>query len=103
MARRKKAKGPFDFESVYKTYPNKEGKLRGMRALKLMIKTAADYQRFAAAVENYCAVCRRDGRPRKYIKHWSTFVTSWEDYATPLPSEPPPAVDQIQRIVEGKL
>lgn len=102
----KKADTKFDFESIYARYPRKEGKKRGMDALKKTILTPEDYQRFSDAVDKYCAICRRDRREDRYIKHWSTFVTSWEDYADQGTSPPPPSspnADQLQRILKGEL
>lgn len=100
----------FDFESIYKTYPNKEGKKAGMEKLKKTIKTQAEFDAFKAALSNYLELCRRLGRIPLYVKQWKTFVGSWTDYLDPgiLPPEAPKDksgknLSQLERISKGQL
>lgn len=78
-----------DFEAVYKLYPRKEGKKAGMRLAKSKIRTSGELQLFEAAIRNYAALVVGDDYKR--IKHFSTFVGCWEDYAPGNWQTPPPA------------
>lgn len=97
----------FDFEALYKTYPNKEGKKRGMEILQKTIKTEEDYERFKAALANYIELCRRKGRiDAGYVKQWKTFVGNYEDYldSSLIPDEPKSTnLAQLERILKGDL
>ena len=69
----------FDFEAVYQNYPLKKGKSRGMKKIQREIKKPEDFERFSRAVENYAGEVKNT-EPR-FIKHFSTFVAEWEDWA----------------------
>lgn len=77
---KKAASVSFDFESVYKLYPKKEGKSKGMKKLKAQIKTQAQYENFTKAVKDYSSMCKREGKELRYIKQFYSFVGCWEDY-----------------------
>lgn len=75
----------FDLEVVYGRYPRKEGKADGMSRLKSMIKTQQDYDDFVKAVENYRRLVELEGRDKKMVKQFSSFVgvkgrEVWRDY-----------------------
>lgn len=70
-----------DFEAAYAAYPRKEGKTRGMETLRKTLKTQADLDDFLLAIGNYTHKCRVDEIEPKYVKHFSTFVNNWRDYA----------------------
>lgn len=70
----------FDFESIYKKYPKKEGKSRGFKILKVQIKTKEDYENIIKAIDNYSIYCSTNIKERKYIKHFSTFMGEWRDW-----------------------
>lgn len=95
----------FDFEAIYKRYPRKEGKKAGMAKLAKTITTNAEYHAFRVAVGNYVALCERENREYRYIKHWATFVSGWEDYAVAIPPAKPKTIlrNQIDRILKGTL
>jgi len=68
----------FNFEDIYQKYPRKAEKKKGMEKLHRSIKTNAQYDNFCKAVENYSgAVANTE---EKYIKMFSTFCNSWENY-----------------------
>lgn len=79
----KHSKSVFDFDSVYKTYPRKEGKAKGLALARTQIKTEADYQALARAIERYSKHVQDSGTEPKYIKHFSTFMGSWRDWLDP--------------------
>ena len=72
----------FDFEVIYKEYPRKEGKFKGMEYLKKHIKSAGAYAELATGVKNYAQAMASEGRDKQFILMWSTFCTNrrWQDY-----------------------
>lgn len=70
----------FDFESVYQDYPRKEGRSKGIDKLNREIKTPEDYALFSRAVKNYSKKVDELGAEKRFIKHFSTFVTEWRDH-----------------------
>jgi hypothetical protein len=97
----------FDFDALYVTYPNKEGKKVGMEKLRKIIITEKDYENFRLALANYLELCRIRGRiDGGFVKMWSTFVNNYEDYIDPsiVPSEPKSKnISQLERIAKGQL
>lgn len=71
----------FDFEAVYKAYPRKQGKSRGLTWLKTHIKTEKNYGLLLGAVKNYAAYCGAEIKDEQYIKHFSTWVKEWRDWS----------------------
>ena len=92
-----------DFDSLYARYPRKEGRKRGMEILRKSIKTEAEYQAFAGAMDNYLALCKREKREAKYLLHWKTFVNNWTDYLQEIEPAKPEALSQMERILKGDL
>jgi len=96
----------FDFDSVYQAYPRKEGKVEGMTRLRKRIRSAADFEKFAAAVRRYAGLCRTENRKREHILLWSSFVGTegaerWLDYAPATQpfrtmSDTPPSQSSLQ-------
>jgi hypothetical protein len=68
-----------DLEAVYRRYPRKEGKTKGMQTARRQIKTPADLADFGAAVDRYAR--EREGEESQFTKQFSTFVNCWRDYA----------------------
>lgn len=69
-----------DLLALYKTYPLKKGKTKGLAACKTQIKTPADYDALKLAIEKYRDECQREAKEPKHIKQFSTFMTCWRDY-----------------------
>ena len=67
-----------DFESIYKKYPRKMGKQRGMEKCRSQIKTMEDLQKLERAVDNYGRYVK--GTDDQFIKHFSTFMGCWRDW-----------------------
>lgn len=70
----------FDFDEIYKSYPRKAGKKKGIDICKRHIKTEESFSQLKRAVENYGRICAEHGTDSKYIKHFSTFMNCWEDF-----------------------
>lgn len=70
----------FDFEKIYGEYPRKEGKTAGMKKCPIEIKSDQDYKDLAKAVAAYSKTCREERREKKFIKHFSSFMSTWRDY-----------------------
>lgn len=85
----------FDFERLYESYPRKEGKKKGLEKAKAMVKTAAEYERLRLAIEAYAAKVRRERIEEKFVKHFATFMSCWEDYA-PNGAAPAQAVGETE-------
>ncbi len=67
-------------EFIYSRYPRKEGKSVGIKRLKTQIKNEKDLEDFGRAVDNYVDFCKRERRPKEFIKQFSTFITEWRDW-----------------------
>lgn len=68
----------FDFEALYKNYPLKLGKAKGLTTCRAKITTQEKYEQLRSAIANYTEHCR--DKEAKYIKHFSTFMNCWEDW-----------------------
>ena len=100
----------FDFQEIYRKYPRKRGKDRGLRACEKQIKTEADYRDLQTAVARYKESVRRDGTEMKFIKHFSTFMGDWRDWIDPetgggeIHESSPEAlrIERLAQLAEGK-
>lgn len=70
----------FDFDSLYKKYPLKKGKTRGIAACKREIKTPEDFSLLGKAIENYAREARAENTEPRFLKHFSSFMGCWRDY-----------------------
>lgn len=68
-----------DFDALYKIYPRKEGKKRGIEICKRQIKTQDDYNKLELAIKNYARIKKGS----EFIKHFSTFMNEWSDWLDP--------------------
>lgn len=98
----------FDFEALYRKYPRKEGKKRGLIRLRATIKSEAEFDAFRGAMEEYLSLCEKEQRPPQYVKHWATFVNNWTDYLTKdmavRKTTNKVIIDsQVKRIMDGTL
>lgn len=71
----------FDFDLIYKEYPRKEGKQKGIQICKREIKTIGDFELLFDAVKRYKAHVSNSKTEPKYIKHFSSFMASWRDWS----------------------
>lgn len=71
-------------ELIYsKHYPLKKGKSNGIDAAARDLKTEKDLVDFETAVVRYANECKVKGTHSEYIKHFSTFVSTWRDWLDP--------------------
>lgn len=69
-----------DFNILYQEYPRKVGKKAGLRLCKNAIKTPEALLAARKAVKRYSDYCRSNKVEPRFIKHFSTFMNSWEDW-----------------------
>lgn len=91
----------FDFEAIYLAYPGKQGKAKGIEALRKTIKSQHQYELVLKAAAAYADEERRfkaSGSKafRPEVPYFSTWVNQrrWEDFAkteTPKPDSTDPA------------
>lgn len=77
------ARRVFDFDSLYKKYPRKEGKQKGLAICKVQIKTDEDFNLLSKAIDQYTLHVQKNATEGKYIKHFSTFMNGWRDWVDP--------------------
>lgn len=90
-----------EIEELYKMYPNKKGKSKGLIKLCKDINTKDDLSLLTAAIQNYAAECKTNKTEVQYIKHFSTFANCWQDYIEPTLTAKPNW--QVVKLVNGKL
>ncbi len=96
-----RASRSFDFESIYQEYPRKLGKAKGLKIAEREIKTEADFDRLLIAVKRYAGHVRRENVEANYVKHFSTFMGSWQDWLDDdvgkfKPAQPPRPAPRIE-------
>lgn len=70
-----------EIEKLYEIYPRKIGKKKGLEKIKSILKSKPkSYEPIKKAIQNYSSYCALNKIEVQYIKHFSTFVTSWEDW-----------------------
>ena len=77
----------FDFEAVYKNYPRKVGKEKGIKSLKASIKTTEDFDALSKAILNYAKECELNATEPRFVKHFSSFVSVWRDFVDFIPAD----------------
>lgn len=105
-------------EIIYQLhYPLKKGKSAGIDAAAKQLKSEKDLMDFETAVTRYSIDCERKGTEAKYIKHFSTFVSTWRDWLdenagkatiTPIRQTKEQqafdhTADQARRVMAGEL
>lgn len=73
----------FDFDSLYKKYPRKDGKTKGIAACRVQIKSPEDFAALSLAVDRYAEHCKLTKTETRFIKHFSTFMSTWRDWLEP--------------------
>lgn len=92
-----------DFEILYRKYPRKLGKQKGIATCKAQIRGPEEFQALSLAIDRYAEHCRKNATEPRYIKHFSTFMHSWRDWLEAeagtflrLPEEEPEWVRQAK-------
>ena len=73
----------FDFEGLYLKYPRREGKTKGIDICKRTVKTQDHFNELSIAIQNYSNICEQKKTDPKYIKLFSTFMSTWRDWLDP--------------------
>lgn len=77
-------KPKFDFESVYKGYPLKVGKTKGLKICEREIRTQEDFTALGQAIARYSVWLSTDQNGFKPSpKHFCTFMAAWRDWVDP--------------------
>ena len=74
------AKASFNFDEVYDYYPRKEGRAKGIQWLKTHVKSEPKFRDVMTAVQCFSSQIEEEGREKKYIPLFSTWVKSYTDY-----------------------
>lgn len=77
-----------DFEQLYRLYPRKQGKKRGLEAAPRVIRSPEDFEAALGCVQVMAA--RWAGHDTVYCPQFDTFIRQerWRDETPPLPSSP---------------
>lgn len=67
----------FDFDYVWKRYPNKDGKKDALRHFNATVKTEKDYMDISRALDNYL---ESEKVKSGFIKNGSTWFNNWQDW-----------------------
>lgn len=86
-------KPSFDFDLVYKNYPNKKGKEPGFSRLPKLVYTQADFDALLLGVRNYALDQKRILKPGEFRPppaHFTTFINQrrWLEWQTPPDQSP---------------
>jgi len=100
--RKKKSKNlyPEEFETIYKSYPRREGKTQGFRVYEKEISSLDDLKQLTAAISNYRLA--KAGTEHKYLLHFKTFMNQWRDWlevTSPPDGTPPPRERTVDEIL----
>jgi hypothetical protein len=68
----------FDLESIYQTFPRKEGKSKGLKFLTTDLKNDIEVEQCKQASQNYAKA--KQGVEIKFIKLFQTWVSEWRDW-----------------------
>lgn len=92
--------GKFDFETLYKNYPRREGKTGGIKIAKREIKSPEDFEALSKAIDRYRKV--KSGSEPQYILLFSTFMGSWRDWLDPDAGKVVVTKPQAQQVIQEK-
>ena len=68
------------FESIYRLYPKKMGKSKGLQKYKKQVKTEKDQNDLKRAIHSFIKYHENRGTEEQFIPYFSTFMTSWRDW-----------------------
>lgn len=70
----------FAIEDLYKLYPRKLGKKKGMLILTRLINNQKKFDDLKTAIINYSAFLKKEQVEPKFIKHFPTFINQYTDW-----------------------
>lgn len=88
----------FDFNSIYKIYPRKEGKTKGFEVLSRSVTTKEEFDLLRLATRRYAEKCLKESTEPKFILMFSTFAGRWKDYL-PLEESRKPVVTETRGLL----
>lgn len=84
-------------EFIYSIYPRKERKKKGFEILSKL--SLEELDRVELSVKNYALICEYEKKEKQYIRQFSTFANSWEDFYEANPDDyKSPAMVAEERI-----
>lgn len=75
-----RVRAEFDFESLYKKYPRKLGRAKGITACRSQIHSPEDFSALSLAIDRYTNHLKANGTEPRFIKHFSSFMSTWRDW-----------------------
>jgi hypothetical protein len=85
----------FDFESVWKQYPNKEGKKEAIKHFNSSVKSQDDFNNINKALKNYL---QAEKVKKGYIKMGSTWFNNWKDWLEIEPKKHHGLLEDLQNV-----
>lgn len=70
----------YDYEFLYSLFPRKEGKKIGVARCKTIITSDEKYKQVETSIKNYTKYCIDEKTEKQFIKIFSSFMSSWEDW-----------------------
>lgn len=71
---------PSDFKTIWKLYPNRQGRKNAERHFFATVKSQDDLNRIRSALDNYL---KSGNVARGFVKNGSTWFNEWEDWVSP--------------------
>lgn len=65
-------------EEIYQAYPRKIGKKKGFELARRL--TSVELEKLKLAIENYKQYVKENRIEDKFVKHFSSFMSDWQDW-----------------------
>ena len=94
-----------DFDSVWKRYPNNDGKKLAISYFNATVKTEEDFNSLNKALDNYLAHLKLQENSWKSPKNGSTWFNNWHDWINwkePIEYNPEASQKELERIAYEK-
>lgn len=75
-----KSEKNFDFEPLYKKYPKKVGKSKGLEKAERQIKTQEEFDQLSQAIDKFKKHHEAEQTEPKFVPYFSTFMSTWRDW-----------------------
>lgn len=84
---------PFNLDALYIAYPRHIGRKIGLKRLGDMVKSQETYDQLKLAIYNYSEYIKKNKTEPRFIKHFPTFLSEWEDWVHPEVEEKKLSID----------
>jgi hypothetical protein len=75
----------YDFESLYKKYPRKMGKKKGLDKAKRLVKNnPSAFDDISKAIDRHNEDFKKSKKDLQFIQHFDTFINNYEDWLDPF-------------------